>query len=228
MNNLIVPQDSLQELEKKVEIGIAGFREAGKALEEIKGKKLYKVGYSTFEEYCRDRWKFTPQHANRLIKAAIVVEEIKSEPNGSDSVLPKTEAQTRALAKAKYLSVAWKGVQEATGEEQPSAKEIDAYLQEKDDTNTFDAEIIEDDTTEIEAGTNTAAFLTEMVDIPYKMGSKTGRPQVSVEVDDASVARLEQLKEHLHVHKATVVAQALLLMEKVLDLQEKSTPDPLS
>ena len=209
---------SLQAYEKIIDMGIKGYSEAGIALEAIKSKKLYKGAYGTYEEYFRERWGFSPQHSNRLISAAKVIGEMqKSEPTGS--VLPQTESQIRALSKSKNPEIDWKDIQEATGKEQPTAKEITAYLQEKYTKNTIDAELIEDDPDEIE--TDTAMFLVDVINNPYEMGSKTGRPQVSVAVDDITVSRLNQLREHFNIPKASVVAQALLLLEKTVELQSQ-------
>ncbi len=208
---------SLKNLEETIETGVKGYIKAGQALEYIKSKKLYKGAYDTYEEYCRKRWGFTPQHANRLISAAKIEDKIKSEPTGS--VSPQTESQIRALSKSKNPEIDWKDIQEATGKEQPTAKEITAYLKEKYTENTIDAELIEDDPDAIE--TDTAMFLVDVIDNPYEMGSKTGRPQVSVAVDDITVSRLNQLREHFNIPKASVVAQALLLLEKTVELQSQ-------
>ena len=219
MTNDIVSSDmvSLQECESIIEVGFSSLQEAGKALQYIKSKKLYKGDYNTYEEYCKKRWGMTPQHANRLISAAKIEDKIKSEPTGS--VSPQTESQIRALSKSENPEIDWKDIQEATGKEQPTAKEITAYLKEKYTENTIDAELIEDDPEETE--TDTAMFLVDVIDNPYEMGSKTGRPQVSVTVDDVTVSRLNQLREHFNISKASVVAQALLLLEKTVELQSQ-------
>ena len=60
-------------LERKVE---RAFYEAGKALKELRDRRLYRSTHKTFEEYCRDRFQFTRQSANYLIAAAGVVENL--------------------------------------------------------------------------------------------------------------------------------------------------------
>lgn len=224
MKNTIITNDivssdtaSLQECESIIEVGIASFKEAGKALDYIKSKKLYKGAYSTYAEYCKKRWGFTPQHANRLISAAKIEGKIKSEPTGS--VSPQTEGQIRALSKSENPEIDWKDIQEATAKAQPTAKEITVYLKKKYTNDTIDAELIEDDPGETK--TDTTMVLVDVMDNPYKMGPKTGRPQVSVVVDDITVSRLSQLREHFNISKASVVAQALLLLEKTVELQSQ-------
>jgi len=222
METLITNEPSLKDLEKKIEVGLEYFRMAGESLRIIKVKKLYKREYSTYEDYCHQRWGFTPQYANRLISAASITKSIE-ESETIGSVLPQSESQARMLSKSKNPDIDWKGTQEATGKEQPTAKDIEAHLQEKEDKDTFDAEIIEDNNVETKVYTNPVAFsLTSMIDIPYEMGLITGRPQVSVGVDDASVLRLEELTNHLGTSKASVVANSLLIMEKLLELQDQA------
>lgn len=42
---------------------------AGKALLTIRDKRLYRADYSTFEEYCQDKWGYTRQRGYQLIEA---------------------------------------------------------------------------------------------------------------------------------------------------------------
>jgi hypothetical protein len=51
-------------LERKVE---KAFYEAGKALSELRDRRLYRSTHRTFEEYCRDRFGYTHRHVNYLI-----------------------------------------------------------------------------------------------------------------------------------------------------------------
>jgi hypothetical protein len=54
-------------LERKVE---RAFYEAGKALMELRDRRLYRSTHRTFEEYCRDRFGHSRQQSNYLIAAA--------------------------------------------------------------------------------------------------------------------------------------------------------------
>lgn len=216
-------EDSLKEHEAIIEKSLKGYQKAAASLKAIKDNKLYKGAYSTYEEYCTQRWNFTPQYANRLIKAAEIVNVIsKSETHVS--VLPETEGQARALSKTKDLASAWRKVQKITGKDQPTVRDIEAFLQGESNDDTFDAEIIEEVHTDAETNTISYPLFADIINTPYKMGCKTGRPQVSVAVDDASIVRLNQLNDNLHTSKASIVAQALLLMEKALDLPVQPLP----
>ncbi|MHC5822546.1 MAG: hypothetical protein ACYT04_43595, partial [Nostoc sp.] len=54
-------------LERRVE---RAFFEAGKALTELRDRRLYRSTHKTFEEYCRDRFGHSRQQSNYLIAAA--------------------------------------------------------------------------------------------------------------------------------------------------------------
>jgi|GEM_PF-4584148 len=69
-----------------------GADQVAKALVAIRDRRLYRADYPTFEEYCRERWGMTRQHANRQIVAAEVAAAL--EPIGSKV----TESQARELA----------------------------------------------------------------------------------------------------------------------------------
>jgi hypothetical protein len=93
-------------LELKVE---RAFFEAGKALQEIRARRLYRSTHKTFEEYCRDRFGHSRQRSNYLIAAADVYENLtticcqNSEPEDltkkRTQILPTNEGQVRPLAK---------------------------------------------------------------------------------------------------------------------------------
>ena len=230
------PLSLLQEQEVIIQKGLMGFIVAGTALRKIKEDKLYKDNYSTYDEYCQQKWNFTPQHANRLIKAATVVEEIKSESIGS--VLPQSEAQARALLKSKNPATDWIKIQKKTGEEQPIAKDIEIFIKAKNrKEDIIDVEISEETHEEIRCeATNDAPeeteqgsiilLLKDIISTPYKKGVRTGRAQISVEADDDSVERLERLKESLHSSKSSVVSQALLFLEQSLEyVSDTSLPN---
>ncbi|MEA5504770.1 hypothetical protein VB735_16955 [Halotia wernerae UHCC 0503] len=60
-------------MERKVE---RAFFVAGKALTELRDRRLYRSTHRTFEEYCKDRFGFERRHPYRLIEAAIVVDNL--------------------------------------------------------------------------------------------------------------------------------------------------------
>lgn len=106
-------------LERKVE---RAFYEAGKALKELRDRRLYRSTHKTFEEYCEARFGFKRRHPYRLIEAAEVVDNLISGtqfegeldetqmcPNGTQTesgtemcpngtqILPTSERQVRPL-----------------------------------------------------------------------------------------------------------------------------------
>ncbi len=87
-------KDRLQTCEKLIERGLNNFIEVGTALLEIRDNRLYRVDYSTFEEYCRDRWSMSRVHAHRMIHAAQVTENLL--PIGNK---PESESVVRPLTK---------------------------------------------------------------------------------------------------------------------------------
>ncbi|MGF2037327.1 MAG: hypothetical protein RMZ43_018735 [Nostoc sp. CmiVER01] len=60
-------------LERRVE---RAFFEAGKALTELRDRRLYRSTHKTFEDYCRDRFGHSRQKSNYLIAAADVYENL--------------------------------------------------------------------------------------------------------------------------------------------------------
>lgn len=59
--------------EEIVERGLNTFVEVGQALMIIRDNHLYRQSYSTFEDYCRERWGIKRQRAYELMDAAKVV-----------------------------------------------------------------------------------------------------------------------------------------------------------
>ncbi|MBD2468751.1 hypothetical protein [Nostoc sp. FACHB-145] len=114
-------------LERKVE---RAFFEAGKALMELRDRRLYRSTHRTFEEYCKDRFSYTYRHVNYLIAGSVIVDNIKMGTNSSQNeqaeemgtissqILPTSEVQVRPLAKLEpqQQQEAWQtAVQEAKG-----------------------------------------------------------------------------------------------------------------
>ena len=66
---------TLAECEAVVERGFDTFVEVGRALLEIRDRRLYRgAGFAAFGTYCRERWGWSRQHAYRLIDGAQVAE----------------------------------------------------------------------------------------------------------------------------------------------------------
>lgn len=63
---------------QRLEIGVEqAFYQAGKALAELRSRRLYRSTHKTFEAYCQDRFGFTRRHSDYLIAGAEVVEELR-------------------------------------------------------------------------------------------------------------------------------------------------------
>jgi len=88
--------DRLTYLENQISSNQNRFMAIGKALDEIRYKRLYKQTlFDTFEAYTKDRWDMGRAQAYRLINAYKVISYLS--PIGDN--LPANEAQVRPLVK---------------------------------------------------------------------------------------------------------------------------------
>jgi hypothetical protein len=71
-----------------------GFVEVGRALAQIRDKRLYREIYPTFDSYCRVRWQYGRDYVDRLISAAQVFNRLV--PN-CHQTKPEHESQVRPL-----------------------------------------------------------------------------------------------------------------------------------
>lgn len=95
MNELTISESQeLHELETIIHHNLANFIACGQALLIIRDRKLYRADFSTFENYCRDRWDMGRHYANRLIASAEVAANLA--PMGTTI---ENERQARELAK---------------------------------------------------------------------------------------------------------------------------------
>jgi hypothetical protein len=60
-----------QLLELRVE---QAFYEAGKALAQLRDRRLYRSTHRRFEDYCRDRFQFSRDKADLMIRAVAIVD----------------------------------------------------------------------------------------------------------------------------------------------------------
>jgi hypothetical protein len=100
-------QDRLTHLECLIARNQCNFHEIGKALKEIKDKRLYKQTlYETFEAYTKARWDMGRAQAYRLIKSYTVISNLS--PIGD--ILPGNEFQVRPLVQLDLFEQrkAWK------------------------------------------------------------------------------------------------------------------------
>ena len=105
----------LERCEIVIKQGLQTFIEVGQALMTIREKRLYRIGFKTFEDYCVGRWGMVQQSATRLIRAYETVTNLQSEPMGS--VLPQSERQTRPLTslEPEIQKEVWKEVVQTHG-----------------------------------------------------------------------------------------------------------------
>ena len=133
MPEIILPHNTLAQNEAIIQKGLNTFYEVGNALTEIRDNKQYKENYSTFEDYCIDRWDIKKAHAYRLMSSSNVINNLS--PIGDvivsnlvemGTLVPKTEGQVREIAKAPEEEQAkvWERARIQTGKDQPTALEI--------------------------------------------------------------------------------------------------------
>ncbi|MHC5748898.1 MAG: hypothetical protein ACYTXT_45125, partial [Nostoc sp.] len=72
-------------LERKVE---RAFFEAGKALTELRDRRLYRSTHKTFEEYCRERFGHSRRQSYLLMDAAVVFDNLMEKCDPLDHILP--------------------------------------------------------------------------------------------------------------------------------------------
>ncbi|WP_366828742.1 hypothetical protein [Nostoc sp. NMS2] len=143
-------------LERKVEKAVF---EAGKALMELRDRRLYRSTHSTFEEYCKDRFGFQRRHPYRLIEASAVFDNLmKMCPNGTQTetessnaeiypsgtqteneemcpigtqILPTSERQVRPITKLEPQQQweVWQRAVEEAGGKVPSARVVGDVVQ---------------------------------------------------------------------------------------------------
>ncbi|MDV3002643.1 MAG: hypothetical protein N5P05_004298 (plasmid) [Chroococcopsis gigantea SAG 12.99] len=133
------PITPLDESEKNDLIRLEGvvrltFYRAGKALGEIRERKLYREAATKFEEYCRIRFGHSRQKANYLIGGATVFENLttnccQNEPN---IVLPVSESQCRPLVglPPQQQVEVWQAAVEKAEGKVPSASKVNEVLEE--------------------------------------------------------------------------------------------------
>lgn len=124
-----------QRLELKVE---RAFYEAALALRELHSRKLYRSTHNRFDHYCRDRFGFSQQNADLLIRAAGVIDNLKVTTIGCN-FLPTSERQVRPLTKLEpdEQRQTWEEAVLAAGGKVPSGrivKGIVDQLKERDIT----------------------------------------------------------------------------------------------
>lgn len=124
----LTEQNELQACEQVIERGLQTFYEVGQALMEIREKKLYRQGYSTFAAYCEQRWEFSGRNALYYTSAVEVIDNLENWK--SSSVLPTSISQTVPLSKLEpeEQREVWQKVVEAVGEGKITAAHVEATV----------------------------------------------------------------------------------------------------
>ncbi len=75
------------------------FFEAGKALMELRNRRLYRSTHRTFEDYCRDRFGYSRRQPYLLMEASVVFDNLLEKCDPLDHILPTSERQVRPMTK---------------------------------------------------------------------------------------------------------------------------------
>ena len=129
-------------LERRVERAVF---EAGKALAELRDRRLYRSTHGTFEEYCKDRFGFERRHPYRLIEASAVFDNLmKMCPNWTQNeddpdtvhseqrqILPTAEGQVRPITKLEPQEQweVWQTAVELAGGKVPTGRIVKDVVQ---------------------------------------------------------------------------------------------------
>ena len=127
----IEENNELERCEMVIKQGLETFIEVGQALMIIRDKRLYRIGFSTFEDYCQEKWGMVASRARQLIASTETVLNLKS----VTIVTPATESQTRPLTSLEpdAQREAWKEVMQQS---QETGKPITAVMVQQV-ANTF-------------------------------------------------------------------------------------------
>lgn len=114
----------LNDCERVIKHGFKSFIEVGAALARIRDSRLYRCGYTTFQEYCRARWELSETRANQLAVAANVTTIVVT----AGLPAPSNEWQARELASLRktpeQLTRVWAAAHERSGGQLLTARVI--------------------------------------------------------------------------------------------------------
>lgn len=91
----VTDRKDFTKLDSVIAKGLATFVDVGRALLEIRDRKLYRENYETFEQYCSQRHQLEERRAYQLMDSASIVEDLKKLNHGS--TFPSNERQCREL-----------------------------------------------------------------------------------------------------------------------------------
>jgi hypothetical protein len=127
-------------LERRVERAVF---EAGKALAELRDRKLYRSTHRSFEEYCKDRFGYSRDTAYLKLSATVVYDNIQNflPTIGRQIPMPTNERQLRDLAKAdlepSVQADVWQQAVEEAGGKVPSGRIVKGIVERLKDKPLF-------------------------------------------------------------------------------------------
>jgi hypothetical protein len=86
-----IEKSRLAELEGIVQTNLQTFLATGRALAEIRNRRLFRQEFATFEHYCKHRWGFSGAHGLDLVRSTEVAEHLlagPAAPESGDAPLP--------------------------------------------------------------------------------------------------------------------------------------------
>lgn len=117
-------RSTLRQREMTISQGRRIFLEVGKALLEIRDRRLFRETHASFDAYCQERWQFKRSRASQLIGAVRVVANLASDP--ANSILPINEGQSGFLSSLppKQQSEVWRTAVENNAGMQPTRNQV--------------------------------------------------------------------------------------------------------
>ena len=97
----VVEELSLEEaaLREQLELTVKrGFYYSGKALTQLRERRLYRSTHRKFEDYCQEQFGMKRIYAHYLINAAMVFDNLISQCSQLVNILPTSESQCRPLS----------------------------------------------------------------------------------------------------------------------------------
>lgn len=121
-------QRDRNQLERRVERAVF---EAGKALAELRDRRLYRSTHKTFEEYCRDRFAHSRRQSYLLMDAAVVFDNLVEICDQIDHKLPTAEGQVRPMTKLEpqEQQEVWQRAVEVAGGKVPTGRIVKDVVQ---------------------------------------------------------------------------------------------------
>ncbi|WP_225226140.1 hypothetical protein [Komarekiella delphini-convector] len=115
-------------LERRVERAVF---EAGKALAELRDRRLYRSTHKTFEDYCRDRFGHSRRQSYLLMDAAVVFDNLLEKCDPMDHILPTSERQVRPMTKLEpqQQQEVWQQAVELAGGKVPTGRIVKDVVQ---------------------------------------------------------------------------------------------------